>query len=239
MNLLYTMLVNKSSESEDDTMKVLDYFKNQFTNIRGHASSDTQVSVVQQQPWSSGMPPPSAPPVLERQLSEKEVTARACITKCATDCLSEVVRSLAAMLGKGDAASESTSAAAAAASSAGVPEPLSDLPPVGQTALARAGSSSAGGADPEEEAALEDDELRSRATQAAALLIIVLDLVENMRPDVLRELHSGFASPLAMVQVVKFLLLLSLLLLLVVLLLLLLLLLYCCCCYLSHPPPSL
>ena len=195
LNLLFTMLVNKSSESEDDTMKVLDYFKNQFTNIRGHASTDNQVSVVQQQqPWSSGMPPPSAPPVLERQLSEKEVTARACITKCATDCLSEVVRSLAAMRGEvgGDAAS------------AGVPlDPLGDLPPMGAGAgalvLARAGTSS-GGAD-EEEATLEDDELRSRATQAAALLIIVLDLVENMRPDVLRELHSGFPSPLGMVQV--------------------------------------
>jgi hypothetical protein len=30
LNLLWTMLVNKSSENEDDTVKVLDYFKNQF-----------------------------------------------------------------------------------------------------------------------------------------------------------------------------------------------------------------
>lgn len=30
LNLLWTMLVNNSSENEDDTIKVLDYFKNQF-----------------------------------------------------------------------------------------------------------------------------------------------------------------------------------------------------------------
>ena len=38
LNLLWTMLVNKSSEDEEDTRKVLDYFKNQFNNIRGHAT---------------------------------------------------------------------------------------------------------------------------------------------------------------------------------------------------------
>lgn len=117
LNLLWTMLVTKSSESEDDTEKVLDYFKNQFGNIRGHLTD-----------WSF------------TGLSDKEMTARNCIRQCAKDCLLEIRKS------------------------SGLEEPAEGL-----TA----------------------EDVRSRATQSVLLLQIVLNLVDTLRPDVLREMHEG------------------------------------------------
>lgn len=117
LNLLWTMLVTKSSENEDDTLKVLDYFKNQFGNIRGHLSE-----------WAF------------TGLSEKELTAKNCILTCAKDCLVEL---------RGSVRKEPR---------------FEDL-------------------------TIEDQ--RSRATQSSSLLQIVLDLVDNLRPDLLREMHEG------------------------------------------------
>jgi len=120
LNLLWTMLITKSSESEDDTAKVLDYFKNQFSNMKGHLTD-----------W-------------DKSLSEKETTARNCMLRCARESLAEIKQSGIAM------------------ASADRSHTMEEL-----------------------------EELRSRATQSASLLIIVLDLVENLRPDVLRALHQN------------------------------------------------
>jgi len=140
LNLLWTMLINKSSESEDDTHKVLDYFKNQFSNIKGHLVD-----------WGG-----------VHAMSEKEKTARNCIIRCANDCLVEIKNACAVMGG--------------AAAGAALPPP-----PGGGPAHT-----------------LED--LRDRATQSASLLNIVLDLVDNLRPEVLREMHQR--DPQGMVDVV-------------------------------------
>lgn len=158
LNLLWTMLVNNSSESEDDTSKVLDYFKNQFSNIRGHASSD----------WGA----------VERALSEKEITARHCILTCATDCLAEIKR----CGDRPDSQPTSPSSPGAAKLAAAMKEEPQGFPPLVRT-----------------QSTYEPEELRSRASQSAPLLNIVLSLVDNLRPDVLREMH-GDSSPNAMVE---------------------------------------
>jgi hypothetical protein len=65
LDLLWTMLVNKSSEDEEDTEKVLEYFKNQFMNIRGHATESTHRG------------------------DDKGSVARTCILNCALKSLAE------------------------------------------------------------------------------------------------------------------------------------------------------
>ena len=163
LNLLYTMLVNKSSESEDDTAKVLDYFKNQFKSIRGHASSDVGGYIT-----------------VGLELSEKEQTARQCILTTASDCLAEIRRSASALRSGSEGGD-----AAAALSTLSLDDAPPHPPPV---PMLRSPSGSA----------FEDDDLRSRASQAASLLAIVLELVENLRPEVLRALH-GPRAPSEMV----------------------------------------
>ena len=93
LDLLYTMLVSQPScRSTEDTQKLLDYFEFQFKDIAVKATSiakdETATSAtVSAAPLASD----------EEQLSEKQIAARKCITKLATDCLSEIIRSLDAM----------------------------------------------------------------------------------------------------------------------------------------------
>jgi hypothetical protein len=118
------------------------------SNIRGHASSD----------WGNN----------DRQLSDKELTARHCILTCATDCLAEIKRSgqsTMAIRGVKPVVKSDNAKALSAALSA---------EPEGFPPLVRSPSN------------YEPDELRSRASQSASLLNIVLNLVDNLRPDVLR-----------------------------------------------------
>jgi hypothetical protein len=176
---------------------VLEYFKNQFVNIRGHASSATDTYG-----YSSSS-----------SSADKEVTARQCILTCATDCLTEIKRSALAL--SGDPAAPAAApvaapvAAAAAAGAAGAPRSsrrssspharrlTSDAPPPPAPPPLRRGPSADSSAAAAAAASPED--LRSRATQAAALLAIVLELVDNLRPDVLAALHGDApGAPLAM-----------------------------------------
>ena len=179
LNLLFTMLVNKSSESEDDTTKVLEYFKNQFVNIRGHA---TPVTDAYGYSTTGG-----------GAMSEKETTARQCILTCAIDCLTEIKRSAHALSGGGvnlpsGVGGAGTSPVAARSMSSrrgsrGSPSRAGSLLQRGASSLSEAGG----------ESAQQDDDpadLRSRAAQAASLLAIVLELVENLRPEVLAALHG-------------------------------------------------
>ena len=85
---------------------------------------------------------------------------------CAKDCLKEIRQSVS-----GVAVSDATAAPAALAALAAL---AAELPPPPPLELSRSAST-----------ALPDD-LRSRASQAATLLAIVLTLVDTLRPEVLR-----------------------------------------------------
>ena len=98
LNLLFTMLVNKSSDSEDDTVKVLEYFKNQFVNMRAYAAPAMGLDGYSK---SRG----------GRSVSER--TARQCILTCALDCLAEIKRSAHALRGGATVALEEGAGAAA------------------------------------------------------------------------------------------------------------------------------
>ena len=76
---------------------------------------------------------------------------------CAKDCLKEIRQSVSAV---------ATTAATAATTA--------EMPPPPPLALSRSAST------------LLPDDLRSRASQAATLLTIVLTLVDTLRPEVLR-----------------------------------------------------
>jgi len=79
LNLLFTMLVNRSSESEAATAKVLDYFKYQFVNIRDHKTPST--------------------PAINVDWRDELRTARQCILTHATVCLAEIKRSAISLRG--------------------------------------------------------------------------------------------------------------------------------------------
>ena len=89
----------KSSKSKEDTKKLLGYFKVQFKNIVVQAAS-TSANETMTKSGSSDVESSTVPAIFDdqqRQSSATQVTARNCITKCATDCLSEVMCSLDAM----------------------------------------------------------------------------------------------------------------------------------------------
>ena len=119
-------------------VQVLDYFKNQFGNIRGHLEE-----------WNPSL------------INDKEATAKNVILTCARDCLQEIRNS-------------NQGVAAGALGAAAAPQD--------------GGEEGAGGA-----AVLvaSPEELRSRATQSASLLKIVLELVDTLRPHVLKDIHEG------------------------------------------------